>query len=510
MIKMFLVDDEPIICQGLRYTIPWDEHGIEIVGEAHDGQEAFIKITELGDVDVVLTDVVMPVMDGLKLSENLSIKANPPKIIMISGHDEFEYAKQAMRVGVRDYLLKPVNIEELMNTLKKLLAEIAAEVKDSDNLFRSQLKDQIISQIYWSPKINKENLRDLTIYPIISSYKDYYWRTRGYSEEELKAFEEDWIAQLDCFCEELDAFSFFLESNVVMTCIYNCKKKLNPVQLEERLINFNKDFEQYFVLANKWCKVIDIASYYKNLLNILRLAYVSGNQVSFMRNINVEKERQFCSKAIEEKIIKAFFFKNNEQMLEHINHLFESLEHSKVTLTGSFKQCKAIQKNIINDLERLNVIENIEENIKIFNHDESLVHIYNSYDQLHHLFQNELLSMQEVVMNNKSSHNWMIERAIHYIDEFFTNDIKATEVADYIKISPNYFSVLFKEQTGMKFNEYLNKCRVDRAKLLLKETSDKVSNIAQQVGYQEYKYFVQVFKKFTNLTPTDYRNLLPK
>ncbi|MGV2788323.1 helix-turn-helix domain-containing protein [Clostridium perfringens] len=94
------------------------------------------------------------------------------------------------------------------------------------------------------------------------------------------------------------------------------------------------------------------------------------------------------------------------------------------------------------------------------------------------------------------------------MQKYYASDIKASEVADLINLSPNYFSSLFKQDVGISFNEYLNEFRIEKAKLLLEKTPDKVRQIASQVGYQEYKYFVQVFKKFTKVTPTEYRKIL--
>ncbi|AQS56404.1 hypothetical protein B0W44_12175 [Novibacillus thermophilus] len=123
------------------------------------------------------------------------------------------------------------------------------------------------------------------------------------------------------------------------------------------------------------------------------------------------------------------------------------------------------------------------------------VQLYNSYRLLQELFDDDVMAITSKLDEKKEDQkNWMIERAEAYIQEYYTSNIKAYEVADVINVSPNYFSYLFKQKTGKKFNEYVNQLRVEEAKSLLVETPFKVSEISEQVGFQEYKYFAEVFK----------------
>lgn len=122
-IRMLIVDDEPVICEGLRCTINWDELGVDVVGEAYDGQEA-LRLVQEHDVDFLLSDIRMEGMDGLQLAEQLMQRFPRVRIIIISGYEDFEYARQAIRLGVSDYLLKPVDIEELTTVVSKVVASI--------------------------------------------------------------------------------------------------------------------------------------------------------------------------------------------------------------------------------------------------------------------------------------------------------------------------------------------------------------------------------------------------
>lgn len=122
MFKVLLVDDEQIICKGLRQTVPWEDFGAEVIGEAYDGEEA-LEIIERMEVNLVISDVKMPVMDGLKLAEQIANRYPYIRMIIISGYDEFNYAKRALKYRVRDYLLKPVDIDELLKLVKTIKNE---------------------------------------------------------------------------------------------------------------------------------------------------------------------------------------------------------------------------------------------------------------------------------------------------------------------------------------------------------------------------------------------------
>lgn len=127
-VKMLIVDDEAVICEGLRYTIDWTKLGVEVVGEAYDGKEALRLVEEHG-VQLVLSDIRMDGMDGLELAKHLRQRHPAVQVVMISGYEDFEYARQAIRLGVEDYLLKPVDIEELSSVVKKSLPAFGPAIR---------------------------------------------------------------------------------------------------------------------------------------------------------------------------------------------------------------------------------------------------------------------------------------------------------------------------------------------------------------------------------------------
>jgi two-component system, response regulator YesN len=393
--KMLIVDDEPIICRGLQQTIPWDEYRVEVVDLAYDGAEAIQKIKEHGDIDLVLTDVRMPNVDGLRLSAFIAENYPDIRTIIISGYDDFKYAQQAIQLGVKDYLLKPVDVDELLGVVTKITSTLQEERVAAKQIYQMNLQNAIFHQVLDLPDTipNHSSLfANVRIYPFVSMLKEYKNKTKDLSEEELQSLKADWeqLVESSLRSQGYESVSVFTSKNVLLTCVTNCQSALTPENLS---------FPELNCVFNE----IDITI---------------------------------------------------GQLKEVYQKLYEDTQFLPFSKQGF-------------------VVSPVSESS---------------------------------AFNPKGS-DWLIERAEQYIRSYYESPIKAHEVADFINISPNYFSSLFRQKTGKSFNDYINTIRVEAAKQLLEETPFNVNEIAEKVGYREYKYFVDVFKKFTGYTPTKYRNI---
>lgn len=513
MLKLLIVDDEQIICKGLRLTIPWEEHNIKVVGEAYNGFEALDIINKHSNIDIVLTDVRMPKMDGLQLVKELQEYSNKPRIIIISGHDEFQYAKKAMGMGVKDYLLKPIKIDELLKTVTRVKSEIMEERSNLASIHELKLKDKITHKVFGTPlkyaKINDQDNLSF-VYPIMSSMqitlKEYF------KKDHFLKLKIDWIDNIDKVFNTLGikGFSFFVESNVLLTIIYDWTNKPSTYDLERVLPTVIQKLPLNYLLTNNMIPLKSFPTVYQKLS--VSLDYLFTNQSSFLVVDNVRTK--YSNSIINvnhhsEKVIESFVSAQKSELINRIKKIFHSFRQQKVTLGDAIVICQKIEQNVLDRYNKL--VRNL--NLKLEN---SLLKDRNielsmipSYSLLQDLFEKDLFTIYgKINYERKNSNYWVIDRAIEYIHEFYNMDIKSSEIADYLNISPNYFSTIFKQQKGASFNEYLNTLRIEKAKVLLEETSDKVSIISDLVGYQDYKYFVKIFRDITNMTPTKYRNII--
>lgn len=393
--KMLIVDDEPIICRGLQQTIPWDEYMVEVVGLAYNGAEAIQKLKDHHDIDLVLTDVRMPNVDGLKLAAFIHENYPDIRTIIISGYDDFKYAQQAIQLGVKDYLLKPVDVDELLRVITKITSTLQEERKAAHHTYQTNLKNTILHQVLDVPETipNFTGLfTNVRIYPFVTMLKEYNNKTKDLSEEILHGLKTDWenLVENSLMSQGYESVSVFTSKNVLLTCVTNYQPALTPENLSFP--------ELYCVFNDTEITIGQLYEVYQRLYEDTR--YLPYSKQGFI-----------------------------------VSPVSESSDY------------------------------------------------------------------------NPKGSDWLIERAEQYIRSYYASPIKAHEVADVINISPNYFSSLFKQKTGKSFNDYINTMRVEEAKQLLEETPFNVNEIAEKVGYREYKYFVDVFKKFTGYTPTKYRNI---
>lgn len=503
-LKVLIVDDEPIICQGLRQTVPWHEIGAEIIGVAYDGEEA-LEFIEQTEVDLVLSDVKMPVMDGLLLAEQISNRFPDIKLLIISGYGEFEYAKRAIKYGVKDYLLKPVEIDELMRIIKEIHEEIVQERK---NELRSMLRQVLNSSVMGKDmELHQLPFKDhlSSGYCLIGSeIKNYSETVLPLNETERQDRKNNWVRLLDEHLNHKEIFSasIFINENRLLTCCRFSKEEQPDFPIFEEI---EKSVEKqlgnpiFLCLSSCFPSLREINSYFQELLDGLKAhPYMNRNVFTAKEFIpNTGSQKRYPDSL--EKRVKRLWESGAAQQQQFAEDLFKHFAENKWSLEDVIAALKEIEKKLLNEFQigiqyrRLHQLN---------------VTVYNSYNQIKKLFLEDLKefsSYRQSIVND--GQRWLVKKAIAYIHEHYSSDLKAAEIAGVINVSPNYFSQLIKQETGKHFNDYLHDVRVNQAKSLLKETPFRIFEVSEMVGYKDYKYFVQIFKRVTDLTPTQYRNI---
>lgn len=502
-IKLLIVDDEPIISRGLQLTIPWDTIDVEVVDTAHDGEDAIQKVKQYGNIDIVITDVRMPKVDGLQLATHLHEHFPHIRMIIISGYDDFEYAKKAMQLGVKDYFLKPVNVDELVDKVKEITGEITLEQSQQKEQYETTLQTAIIQQLYdlkeGSPASSE--LKHV-IYPFISMQRDYIKAIHNFTDDEIADFKNAWKSKIELALKEkgVECFSLFTEDNILLTCMYG-KELLLPE-------NLNIPFELSYVWNNESIPIGELKHVYTKLVEMVRYLPFSEERNLVVADHVERKEVPTYPDQLEKKIVDTLLKVKDTDLQRLTRDLFQFLFDHRFFLEEVVDVCGEMLGKILDHYESLGGkwVQQRE-----FHYKQGVnVHLYNSYEQLEELFFEDLSTIYKELVDVKhlDKQDLLIDKAKEYIKEYYRTNIKVNEVADVINITPNYFSSLFKQKTGVNFNEYINQLRVEEAKILLVETPYKVNVISEQVGFHEYKYFVSVFKKITGMTPTDYRKFM--
>ncbi|QDP39942.1 response regulator transcription factor [Radiobacillus deserti] len=500
--KLLIVDDEPIIREGLKSTVPWANYDMEVVGVAEDGEAALDWLKNNGTVDLVLTDVRMPVMDGLQLANQIATQYPKMKIVMISGYDEFKYAQQAIQIGVRDYLLKPVDIDELMEVTQKVKDEMEEERQTFTNHRQLNISQAMYQQLFDGISIHSDTLRDLqslSMYPFITMVQEYAKETGHLSEYLLDKWQVGWKRQIkDAFSKEgYMAYSVFLSENVLLTCVEATEAETTPSFIEEVVASVELPLNM--VIYPTSILLGDLHEVYPDLLQGIERIAIEEQPVYSAYSPHSERDLGTWKQEWEETFVELIFTADYNTVKSQMQELFTQLHKEKIPLSNVKELFQSIIHSIVVTLG-----SSFNEDESIFYRKEINVHVWNSLSLLQKKFEEDVEKVLSFIQQ-KENKMWMIERAEHYIQSYYASDIKAHEVADVVNVSPNYFSTLFKQKTGKSFNEYLNELRVEKAKTLLEETPLKINEIAEMVGFHEYKYFVDVFKRFVHLTPTKYR-----
>jgi two-component system response regulator YesN len=454
MYSVLIVDDEELVVERLKYGINWNEVGFMVCGWAYDGREAMKKIHELSP-DVVVTDIRMPIMDGLQLVKQMEQNVPTIRKILLSGYAEFEYAREAMKYGVDGYCLKPVSEEEFRLVLEKVAKKLDNRTWQQVYMFENVVGERgSLQQLLTKSGLKcGKPMRVLFGPNVIHSPfpKPHYTMTCG-KNLRMWIFNEK---QLPSIIEVLEEISISKDVLFGLSSQTYCQNGLQKAMAEARIASY-----QWFIAKKQGIQPYPDATI-RELVTLL----------SYL-------EDKLCSSCNEE-ISKAFshfhtVIKNGRYHIRHVvyafNYIIETLDKER--------------KYDIN-------IQYEEELLEYFRGLEDMV---NFFIQLSH--NNTKLKDGEI----------RIENIVEYICMHFMEHISLGSVAEKFFINPDYLCRLFRQETGVNFTNYLTNLRIRYACELLKNSELPIHLIAEQCGFQSYFYFARVFKQQMGVTPTQYRN----
>jgi len=540
IIRVLLVDDEPLIIQGMKALINWDEIGYEIIGSANSCSEAVEQVRSQRP-DLILTDIMMPNQTGIDLAKILRILAPEIKIIFLTGHDDFSFAQQALKLNARDYLLKPIEASSLVTALKKIRETIEYEWAEKEHTIalETMLKSSFHFMLEWYFATNSrdevEEFTDSTgldsallpefSFPsyvtIVISFEKHSVKPNVASEFQKSLYRLFLQAQLLIQTMEAHVLSFFQYSHFVF--ILGTTDKY-PHEFASSLSSQLKEFLDFNCEYDYIIGISDPVDSTKNL----RRAYEEAREACRFRSFIGESHTVFLADVLpvpnqesdNERLLEMFrrdeltryldqlstLIKTNQK--EEIRTLVEQLFERASAVGGSIRYLQSIGFEILLHLETLRVQffsadPKISSRLAILNHTEELESLK---ELANWTLQSALAVADELHEQRNNRNSSSLNKACQLISTHYNQAISLESVASQAYISPTYLSYLFSSQLGMTFKDYLTKVRIDQAKKLLLDDRYKVYEICEMVGYSESKYFVQVFKKMTGLTPIAFRN----
>lgn len=526
--KLLIVDDEPSIRDGICQAIDWDGYQIQCL-TAKDGIRA-LEVIEAEQPDLVLLDVRMPHLDGLGVMEELQRREIKVKVVILSGYDQFSYAQKALKYGAVDYLIKPCHKKQLLETVLHFKAEIEREQRNrqmSMNL-RKQLRDnrsvlqerylcRILEQSSLAVNETEENFKTLQIqlplHHIAIAVMELDCQTCILFEEGKSLGERDMalarfgvinIAEevfehtQDCKCVSChEMVAAFIH---VVGGTEGVAAQLQTVQRKvQECLGINLTIGVGTITEN----ISDCASSYRRALQTLMVKEVLGSGEIFWYDKVFLKEdgKNQGDDYGRKQVIQAVFSKKAPELYRALQHFF--LQLKDIRQTEQYKMhCLALCLDLSRAMTEYGISSggtwkpevSLKELLKI-----------NLAGEVAALVEQTVREAQNAVINAGANNRLILQQAISYIDDNYQSDISLKEAAEHVSLSPNYFSMIFKQLSGTSFVDYLNAARIAKACELLKDVQYKSYEVAFLVGFKDEKYFSYMFKKVTGYSPSQYR-----
>ncbi|MCM3698325.1 response regulator [Paenibacillus macerans] len=530
-LKALLVDDEIHILSNLSKILPWGDMGFEIVGLARNGKDA-LEAAAMHRPDLILSDIRMPVMDGITLLQKVRELNFPCEILLLTGYQEFEYAKTAIRYGVKDYICKPIHYAELEETVGRLAGEIrekrktlgmekrldqAKDLAAENFLLHSLLGQETENGVLWDDEEGSAEERRYAV--LLVDFEGYSHHSLPWSAHERKA----WNLQTKHAIQEIFGGVFPAGATVLQIregewCLVAPGKPDSPPITKQALLPGIERLRQRLReegedgLAVRFCLELrpqaaqELAAAYYRLQQMLIL---NGPEEWFLeagegrtedfREIWPAEDSRMHWRWIEQ--LGGGLRNGNPEALEqavaelkqYIGYMDEHRAYAAVKLLHY------LLIHLLREMRELQMLPGEQE--------EALWHRLQRSLSLKDLLSLivSLIGQSKSRLSSKKTSELLMMTAENYIQQHLGDDFGIEELADHLGISTSYFCLLFKNHFGETFVEYLTKQRIELAKCLLRESGRSIAQIGSEIGYQERRYFTKVFQKHTGMTPSDYR-----
>lgn len=514
--RVIIVEDDPLIREGLCKIIFWEECGLELVGCASNGEQA-LKLLETVEADICITDIKMPIMDGLTFMRTCNAMKKKIKFVVLSGYSDFELVKDAARIGIENYLLKPVDKEELVQTLVTIVSKLESEqmdtavVNEGIRIFRENLLYRsIIGEIKYEELMEREAYLGLSI---SHDYVVGIFRAIELRPASNQMNNREKILLLKKQQELLERSGvgngvMDMNGNLLMLFPYAESNRHEIESIISKMVRNVERDEKYrsFVAMGITVKSFREVekSYYsaKTLLEnyeICPTANIMWQQGIYLEtNISIDYHRKIM------ELIDEFNLSDKEKALRLWEEISEDLRRIPGMRISTMHAMGLIFLNrIINNMKKFNPnteYKMLQLQIKIsdiYKNDHPAKLSEWMEDMIERVFE-----LSDETVNNYSKN---ISKIVNYLECNYKKNICIKTVADEFKMNQVYLGRIFRQETGKGFTEYVNLLRIKKAKELLRDTDIPIWKIAEQVGYLNSNYFYTIFKRNEGMTPAAFR-----
>lgn len=523
MKSVMIVDDEIHVRNLLKHLIHWEELGLVLKGSYADGEEA-LEALKGERVDMIISDIMMPGMDGIELVQTLKPLLPQCRFVFISGHRDFEFARNAVKLGVEDYILKPLNEKEINDTLKAILDKYGKdkERSNADVILRQKIIEAVTGPAFLGDLAHVNAKYSMNFQPSGKFRVLQLAVCNVNKDSEIGKIRDDIMGGLSRSIEEYCYDKESLRISELRYCIVAQIKEDMDKQMLRTLDMVYRDMvrkyadivtEKFYLSAGK---IVDtpeeIKESYEGSCFFLAGRFIYGTTRFYIADILPQAERlQQESAQIPKDVIRRF-----EAMVEAVdksgieslvNRLFDDYQKEKgdnpmfymymITELGEHmmlvlkklnihpREVKAVGKSLNDIVDNCDTVMMLRFEVKRF----------------------FLSVMDKYLSHKKNNAAAYINQAKQFINEHYGEKISLNIIAEQLHVNSAYLSTVFKEETGENYSEYLTGVRIEKAKELLTELDFNISQIADMVGYTSSRYFSKCFEEETGLKPSEYRRM---
>ncbi|MDD3169533.1 MAG: response regulator [Eubacteriales bacterium] len=511
MIKVLVADDELLVRIGLRTTIDWEKNGFTIVGEAKNGKEA-VELFEKFDADILITDIRMPVLDGLEVIKRLKEQKKDLKSIILTHYDDFSYAQKAIKLGASEFILKNnLSSDNLLLILKKLSEEIPDNMNNIKSLAETDQLNYVLEKAIIA-NISKISFEDLVNVHEGHLFLPYFFVAYGKiccnDELELDVSNSEFLKNLSNVFVSKDnvkqAMMIIEEDHLVY--LYNIdfktenhkKEQIEITNILKRNIKQFFDLDMFFGVSTVGDMLPDIPRLVKEGKKACERCFFSEDKlihydqsIEKITDENIKIKPDHIRRYLDRADMKGLFAYIDERF-DKIYGTYNKMSVRKlfidfISLAQIIYQEKFNEEEVINDakfryiyFDKLADFNAIKEYVKGVYHFISMRH-------------------------GDKTYSYYIYKSIQFIKENYERNITLEEVAENSQISKSYLSLLFKQETGINFSTFLTNYRIEKCKEYMKESHYKIYEIAERVGFDNPYYFSKVFKEKVGISCKEYQ-----
>lgn len=506
MIKAVILDDEYLVIEAMKALVNWKKYNIEIVGTAMDGQSGFDLIVEK-QPHIVLTDIRMPEMDGLSIIEKVKYIYPEMQFILFSGYTDFSYAKKAIVLGVLDYIVKPITAEKVETALVKALNHI----DDPDNLI---LRAEVQETLLQGAAVPEEDWRRTEAPMAVSDIRECLILACSLPEENIK------IREYLYGSKNLKKYGVFYSVYPAMQAVMCLSSGVNG---KEKMLEALKMVVDIWKKERSACHIgaaygrvcqLEIRKVFDQAAEAMNYAVFTGEtQIVDYQKLVMQRRIPTDIQKYESRFLKDIEENQTEDIKKAVKQFEEECLNfcTEPRITKHFilefvYNALSLKKRLIAERADYRFGMQMDDEYECPPH--VFVDSCSSYQELIAWFRDEMLRIAREVAENQGGGQTrrQIQLVKDYIHTCYQKDITLFELAEISKMTPAYFSNVFKQEVGISYIKYLTRVRIERAKELLME-GYKVADVSQQVGYENYRYFCVIFKKYTGMTAQQFKGI---